>query len=173
MARLTVDTQELNNICKLLKDSIREFYDKDKNLVCRDSQPLRGMERSCAFRIGHYLCKRVESPEFQFYNVDMEYNRNGHDSKRIDDDKNGVQPDLIVHRRGENEHNLLVVEFKYGAGNDISKSDVYKLEGFTEQSGKYKYKLGIWVGLSNDFDSVDFRYFQNGERCHKFLDCAR
>jgi hypothetical protein len=68
-------------------------------------------------RIAIYLEQEMLS-----YDVDCEYNRDGFDVKRLqlascptsadNDEAVTVFPDIIVHRRGNNDHNLLVVEIQ-------------------------------------------------------------
>lgn len=73
-------------------------------------------ERSLTHKLAEYL-----QAEFPDWHVDCEYNRDGHEPKRLDleaedvrsDDEHGttVYPDIIVHKRGTN-NNLLVIEAK-------------------------------------------------------------
>lgn len=128
------------------------------------------MERSCAFRIGHYLCNKLIQDEarkkrFGKYHVDMEYNKKGDQPKIIKDRRR--RPDLIVHRRSVDDDNLLVVEFKHSLKRTTSRykaqifKDKDKLKGFTCESGEYKYKLGVLVEVGAF--KADCTYFCRGE----------
>ncbi|HYH75804.1 MAG TPA: hypothetical protein VD735_07660 [Candidatus Saccharimonadales bacterium] len=68
--------------------------------------------------------------QFVGYDVDCEYNRMGNAQKRLLTLNNQrVYPDIIVHKRGTNEMNLLVIEAKKeGVSNraDILKLHAYK-----------------------------------------------
>ena len=108
---------------KLYKDQIHLInneYDEigDRNYVS---------ERPVVFWFGYYFYKYV-SQLYPYSNMDVEYNRNFGKSKVIADfytdeiqrraksegenpDK-AVIPDLIVHKRGSDDENHLVVEFK-------------------------------------------------------------
>lgn len=87
--------------------------------LARDAQLLEvgAGERSIAGRLLVYL-----SSLFDEYDVDIEYNRHGVDSKMlagftsdpVETDAR-IYPDLIVHRRGTDGSNILVVEIKTDA----------------------------------------------------------
>lgn len=158
----------LNSLLAILRSSVQELYEKDKDLLLKDGTPREGMERSCAFRIGHYLCNnliknKTRKKRFGKYHVDMEYNKKGDQPKIIKDRRRKDRrrrPDLIVHRRSVDDDNLLVVEFKHGLGHDTS-NDKDKLKGFTCESGEYKYKLGVLVEVGAF--KADCTYFCRGE----------
>jgi len=148
---------KLCEIVKILKVSVKELYSKDGKLLILDGKPRNGMEQACAFRIGHYFCNNVKDTEFQSYDIDMEYNKNSHLPKLLIGNEHGKRPDLIVHKRGHNKDNLLIVEFKHG-GNEIDE-DIFKLKRFTSPVDEYKYKLGVLIRLGNTFESVNYQYF--------------
>lgn len=56
-------------------------------------------------------------------------------------------PDLIVHRVGTQDHNLLVVEAKRHTNRDFAK-DIWKLRGMTGQAGRYAYAVGVHLVLN-------------------------
>jgi hypothetical protein len=57
-----------------------------------------------------------------------------------------IYSDLIVHKRGNDSNNLLVVEFKV---NDDKKTDANKLKSLTKYQDKYvgNYQLGIFINI--------------------------
>ena len=89
-------------------------------VVANDSDLLRldVTERALSHQLARYMADRVAAP----LAVDCEYNRHGSDTKRLrlgrreasDHDLQAVIvfPDIIVHQRGTDDHNLLVVEVK-------------------------------------------------------------
>lgn len=88
-----------------------QLYEHDWYLLAHDVG-----ERSITHRLGLYL-----EQLFPEWDVDCEYNRNGHDPKTValpDRSDPEVQrqtstyPDIIVHRRGSNAENLLIIEAK-------------------------------------------------------------
>jgi hypothetical protein len=63
------------------------------------------------------------------YNVDTEYNRNYDSPKQIVQNgrRRNIKPDIIVHHRGSNDFNFLVIEAKKSNNRD-SGSDISKLK---------------------------------------------
>ncbi len=81
--------------------------------------------------------------------VDVEYNRHGTGAKILQlPPKDGsnqliestVRPDVVVHKRGDDEQNILVIELKK-PGRDLSRDRV-KLEAFRKQ---YQYQNAAHV----------------------------
>ena len=81
-------------------------------------------ERCIATRLAMYLREYFDNYN---YAVDVEYNRHGEDKKQLhdlvrkhncsrasDDGGQRVLPDVIVHRRGVDDSNLLIIEMKNG-----------------------------------------------------------
>ena len=107
-------------------------------------------ERSISHRLAVYLAQQVPG-----YDVDCEYNRDGFDVKRLqlaprrvnDNDVEAVTvfPDIIVHRRGTNEHNLLVVEMKKASSTVSPDYDMEKLKAFRHEL-KYLFAVHVTVG---------------------------
>lgn len=96
-------------------------------------------ERSIAHRLAVYL-----EEGFFGYDVDVEYNRHGIEIKKQSGPRR-VFPDIIVHKRGDNDNNILVIELK--TQNRNNKKDLEKLREFTKKNGEYAYKLGVFVRL--------------------------
>lgn len=96
----------------------------------------------------HLICYLKEL--FKPWNVDLEYNRDGFDSKR-DSSDNIVYPDIIIHNRTPDrierfspENNLAVVEVK-GFWNDRDRVlDENKLRDMKETYGyQYAFRLEL------------------------------
>lgn len=106
-------------------------------------------ERSISHRLAVYL-----GEEFPRWDVDCEYNRDGHEPKRLQlnpesvqsDDAQGttVYPDIIVHKRGRPE-NVLAVEIKKSNGGR-GERDCRKL-------GRLRSELGYRFGLFLRFET--------------------
>lgn len=100
-------------------------------------------ERTICARLAVHL-KAV----FQGYDVDVEYNRHGMDPKRVEVDpglgKDLVYPDVIVHRRGTDESNLLVMEVKKSTNREPRGRDRKKLKCCVEQ---FKYEFAVLVDI--------------------------
>ena len=121
-----------------LRLAIKELYKKDFSLIQR-----RCCERSIVFRLGIYL-----NYNFEEYDVDCEYNKNGDCIKSLPSRRYNF-PDIIVHKREEKENNLLIIEVK--TPNDIKidhfENDYKKLRGFTSEV-EYKYTQGAHIFIS-------------------------
>lgn len=83
-------------------------------------------------------------PRFPKHWVSNEFDRRENEIKKLGRSK--IVPDLIVHRRGDQTDNLLVVEVKL-AGNYNFESDVRKLKGMTQANGEYGYAAGLHLVL--------------------------
>ena len=119
-------------------------------------------ERAIVFRFAHYLQNILDQDkQFNGYNLDCEYNRNGIECKALPAFPNGVYPDVILHRRGRNDKNLLVIEFKTYWNRD-QHNDIKKLKGFTDPKGNYKYILGLAVLIERNRENVCITPVSNG-----------
>jgi len=76
-----------------------------------------------------------------------------------------IFPDFILHERGSNSNNILAIEFKNFNNNKIAeiKKDCMKLKAVTNNSGMYKYKLGLFIKFGINRDKVIVRKFINGK----------
>ncbi len=117
-------------------------------------------ERSIVFRFGYYLQKQLEKSEYKNYNVDCEYNRNGENAKTLPSFPKGVYPDLIIHKRGNNKNNLLIVEFKTYWNSD-TQHDIEKINEFINPDGEYKYKYGMSVLIDEDNPVIEVVDYSN------------
>ena len=143
---MRLDTNQVKILEEIISNALHRLYVQDIELVQRG-----GMERSLSFRFGLYFSELIsEYIEFRALDIDLEYNKNGLEPKRTPRRPNGVRPDFILHKRQNNDQNILVIEFK-GWWNDTAREiDQIKLEDFVSQDGEYKYGMGILVELNND-----------------------
>ena len=126
-----VETGPDRGVAEHVRAALSRLLLEDASLLKSDAN-----ERSVSHRLALYL-----EEEFPGWNVDCEYNRDGHEPKRLNlnpkrvqsDDTQGttVYPDLIVHKRGE-PSNLLAIEIKKSNGEskdrDIEKLRALRLE---------------------------------------------
>ena len=150
----------MNELCLLkllLEKSLTLFYANDAILFNKT-----GAERACQGRIMVYMEHLLRhDPVFEtwkYYNLDCEYHWDEYDQKRYSQKNGYMQPDLMLHIRDTNEHNLMVIEFKFGT--DASDTDVEKLVDLTRYDYKFKYKLGCSVVLNRQRPFI--KYFANG-----------
>lgn len=130
-------------------NAIEKLLKKDKYLLRADVN-----ERSITHRLGMYL-----QDEFPDYDVDCEYNRNGIDPKRIgypettetnDSEGRTVFPDIIVHKRGNNDSNYLVVEVKKSNSKVKSEIDREKLWEYKKHNGlNYEFALFLIIEVGD------------------------
>lgn len=170
-------------IIKLLKQSVDLLYTNDSYLIEHFVH-----EQDISHRIAHYfenLLNHYSWYKKSSFNIDVEYNRNFDDSKqvyrnchncdidrcyihqshyKIDNYQSSCKPDIILHERGSNDNNILVVEIKIS--NDESKEDFAKLSAFTCNASVYKYKMGIYINIDNQ---PSYKYFKNGQEVENDL----
>ncbi|MDE6250801.1 MAG: hypothetical protein K2M34_04180 [Alphaproteobacteria bacterium] len=143
----------------LLFESVAKLYANDYYLFT-----VRGMENACVSRIIYYMQDMLYTDqrfaEWRNHNIDFEYNKST-DGLKVGFyyKKKYLKPDLVLHIRGTDKHNLMVVEFKKGCKS--SDSDITKLRDLTHSYQRYKYVLGCAVSLKKQ--KVEYRFVQKGK----------
>ena len=160
---------------ELIKESLIEVYKNDYHLI--RNQPLSSEgkdeyhhvgERSIVFRFAHYLQNNIDKDgTFKEYDLDCEYNRNGARTKQLPSFPNGTYPDVILHKRGRNNGNILIMEFKSYWNRDQGK-DRIKIQQFTSQTGKYKFLYGATVLIGETPEKVIINGFIDGKEEKRF-----
>lgn len=136
------------SIERKISEALDQLVSKDIDILSIDVN-----ERAISHRLAVYL-----ETLFPDWNVDCEYNRNHSDPKMLDIprrkiatddiDARTVFPDIIIHRRN-NDNNLLVIEMKKSTSRESDHYDYTKLEAFKCQLG-YRYAAFIKVGTNNE-----------------------
>lgn len=140
-------------------------------------------ERTIAHKLAEYL-----QQIFPEYHVDCEYNRDVEQHSGLkkvnilkeryeaikDKVVNGLSidvsvfPDIIIHRRGTNKFNLLVIELKKSTNtdNEARDFDIEKLHSFTDQSKRntLKYDFGVFLILETRQNQATQDNFVNLEQ---------
>ncbi|MGD0679986.1 MAG: hypothetical protein ABSC94_31770, partial [Polyangiaceae bacterium] len=130
-----------------LIEAIEALLVADAGLLKRDLN-----ERTLTHRLALYLDPLFKEVEGQSWDVDCEYNRNLYSAKRLqipgrrgpnqtdDEDDKGttVYPDIIVHKRELNSHNLLVIEAKKNTSPADHHFDYAKLAAFRNHPFSYQ-----------------------------------
>lgn len=148
---MRLQTSQIEQLRQLLNLALTRLYEEDNQLIQRG-----GMERSLAFRFALYFSESMKETEPPInLDIDLEYNKNGLAPKRTPRRPNGVVPDFLLHSRGDNEENTLVVEFKGWWNNEARENDIIKLEDFVHQEGEYMYGLGVLIELNKDYFTVE------------------
>lgn len=139
--------------------------------------------------ITHKLATYMDQTFGKTYDVDCEYNRNISDLKKIYMLKNkwdelnnrvmfnedemfseifvekNVFPDIIVHKRGRADGNLLVLEVKKSTSSVSEDYDMEKLKCYTEQGSNLNYKYGVFIRFHTskaEYQFPDIRCFTEG-----------
>lgn len=153
---------EFDQLIKVISASLNQLYSKDHHLIFNNNRHRFGhvSERGIVFRFGIYF-DELTRELYPLLNVDTEYNRNRNDLKRLPNRRNGSYPDLILHKRGSNDYNTIVLEFKPWW--DVNQNeDRDKIECFCDEFGRYKYKYGALILLAKKREDVKIDIFSNG-----------
>lgn len=142
---------------KKVVSALNELLEKDKILL-----KINVEEETISHKLAMYLEK-----EFSGFDVDVEYNRQGKTVDIVkklymagfDADSYGyknVLPDIVIHNRGDNDKNTLVIEVKKSknTGHPFDK-DKEKLKAFVNNiEGGFNYNFGLFLYLftGDDFD---------------------
>lgn len=117
--------------------------------------------------ITHKLAVHLQN-EFRSYDVDCEYNRHLLNSKLyyVEDGVNSGRPDIVIHKRGNDSRNLLVIEVKkQDRLMQIDSNDSKKLSAFTAPSSgdpnDYGYKHGLFIAFDGP-DHINLIWFTGG-----------
>jgi len=139
----------IDEIKLLVTKSVKKLRDENPHLFVVDIN-----ERSIMHKFAEILQKIIGDR----WDVDCEYNRNGHDAKYLDlsvdhirsDDLTSctVYPDIIIHKR-DTSNNLLVIELKKSTNKQPRSKDYRKLSAYRSQLG-YEYAVFIQFEMSSD-----------------------
>jgi hypothetical protein len=142
----------MEELKKRVSICMSNLFEQDFHLIREDLH-----ERTISSTLAYYL-KHV----FPSYNVDCEYNGNIDNQYRrkavnmylqgrqikFDENVHSVYPDIIIHKRGRNDKNRLLIEIKKST-NRYSNFDKEKLVFFThpERNTEYLYDYGCFVKI--------------------------
>lgn len=125
-------------------EALQQLFSNDAFLLETDVA-----ERTIAARLMCYLM-----PHFPEHNVDVEYNRHGLDIKRVDlpeqyrrgrEGFDGrIYPDIIVHRRGNDLENLLVIQIKKSTNRQPRGYGRAVIEALMQD---FQYRRGLLIDL--------------------------
>ena len=135
------------------------FYSNDAYLIDKNVH-----ERALTFRLGMYL-----QILFSSWDVDCEYNKNIETFRtnkllHIRCEQNGecrtcadirsctVFPDIIIHKRGTSE-NQLVIEAKCNANKTQKNNDLEKLQAYLDEPTLH-YKYGLFIDFKESVDET-------------------
>jgi hypothetical protein len=160
---IAVEELPVDEILRRFDLAVAQFFRDDQYLLLHDVS-----ERAITHKLGEYL-----QPLFARWNVDCEYNRNMHDPKRVHlpDPKDqeaeryvSIYPDIVVHERGSNARNILIVEAKKARDGrwDGEERDRTKLVAYARELG---YTVGVFIIFPTEGDCnapCKRSYYHNG-----------
>lgn len=121
-----------------ITQALSELYARESDLIA-----IHAEEEAISAQLICYL-----KPYFTSWKVDVEYNRDGKDTKK-NSTEGRIFPDIIIHHRTPNreekyspEHNLVVIEVKGHWNSEDRKSDEEKLKDMKKRYG-YQYLFRI------------------------------
>jgi len=118
----------------LIEKALKELIRRDIGLIRRKVK-----EECINHRLACYL-ERFLSEYGGEYSVDLEYDKNYNDPKKIGNDENknikAIRPDIIIHERETNDNNLIAFEIKK---NYTDKHDLKKIKELFRNPYNYKY----------------------------------
>lgn len=144
LSQIKAELPSIERLKSEVSEAVRRLLEKDSLLIEKQLH-----EMTLSFRLGFYLAEVFE-PEFD---VDCEYNRELDNPKRRDNlmDSNSHRPDVIVHKRGDNSSNLIVIEIK----KTFNRKDALDEKKHIEEwmAAERFYRLGVrvafeWQGTS-------------------------
>ena len=158
-------TMTISSVEELIHDAIGLLFTEDADLSIDTN------ERSITHRLAVHLERRLRELGIEA-SVDCEYNRNGTYPKKLvtlvgrlakgvhaedlvkDTRARTVFPDIVVHRRGADGPNLLVIELKReGASAEERERDRHKLRAYIEELG-YQHAYLVLLG-KNDMKAIE------------------
>lgn len=140
---------------ELVYESLQELYANDRELITR-----KVYETATAHRLGVYMEQFWLSNGYDKRHVDIEYDKNMGNGKRLVPGEGGKRPDIIIHRRQSNDQNTLIVEMKKKKLSPI-RDDENKLKGATDPRHGFHFQLGLYLGLRDD--RYQCRWYVGGE----------
>jgi len=155
---------------RIVKSSLMKLRNLDKKLL-----EIKVNERTITHKLAEYL-----QQNFLEYNVDCEYNRYRDYAKRIrtqhdrsreinnlsntelakliweNKEADTIYPDIIIHNRGTQEGNILVIEVKKSSNLNTAESDKEKIEELMRRPYNYKFGLFLRIDLNGENDIFDW-----------------
>lgn len=157
------------NIDKFLtyiNDALDELYINDQYLIKNETH-----EMSIVSKFTTYLTIVLLNNNFNNgdYNIDNEYDKDRlsesglkeiiYNNKIIN-----IRPDLIIHTRGNNDNNLVAIEFKKESNknNKAKWFDNEKLKILTDNNYRYKYQYGFYIEFTIKRENVIVKIYKDG-----------
>lgn len=164
---------DYNELREKVLSCINLLFERDSYLLINNLN-----EKTIAHRLAVYL-----ENDFKGFDIDCEYNGyvTAHNNRKyikilkekaielgISKDNNNnnrdivtrkIFPDIIVHKRGDNFNNLLIIEIKKSTSNEPYEWDFEKLKRYTsnEYQNDLEYQFGAFIELLIDSEKPMFK----------------
>ncbi len=143
---------DVETVRGFIVQAISRFITSDKILLDLPNTPSNIDSKLHEVCISHKLAIHLENilrEQFlipEGVAIDIEYNRHGGDVKS-DSARNNIRPDILIHSRGNDDQNLLVIELKkdtnLGIRNSHLNDDITRIKEMCKQNGDYRYLFGF------------------------------
>lgn len=123
-------------------------------------------ELALVHRFGTYIEQHLQPILCDYgLSIDLDYDRHGRAAKylscsSVSDDERRIRPDLILHRRGDDDANLLVLEWKKDAGPAVLARLEYRIASLLREP--YSYRLGAIINSSKEH--LSWRTYESGQK---------
>lgn len=129
------------------------LYEKDAALLVSNVG-----ERCIVFKFAKYFEQILTKRGYlsNGLSLDVEYNHHLNETKTMRQRPKGSAPDLIIHQRGNDGRNILVLEAKKASA---SKSKIQKDEGkIKDYRREYGYAFGVMLIFGKNRNSTNFKF---------------
>lgn len=144
--------KEYRNLCGLTKSDIKDILVRAVKELFEHQPDINDFTSETGqteWNLAHHLANEI-STFLPDYSCDLDVTKRNYDNRR---------PDIVFHRRGTNECNLLVVELKrYGSVTGIDQDIRKVMEDWFR--GSLRYEFGAIINLKGISDS-EIMVFQN------------
>ena len=141
----------MDHVCDKINKALITLYKRDSYLLKNDAH-----EVTISHKLACYL-----QDMFEEFDVDIEFNKNLKDSKRVDNEIR--RPDIIVHKRGTNDSNFIAIEIKK-CSNANKNFDIEKIGSIMNELN-YQYGFYIEFNVGEEITEENFvksiKYFVN------------
>ena len=153
------------------KKQIKNILEQTKILFLENDYHLLSVEAN-ERSLTHKFAEHLQAVIGCSWNVDCEYNRYGSEIKVIGGIKEiigdktttddirakTIYPDIIVHKRGADGQNLLVIEAKKNADDECRIKDMKKLQKIQT---KYNYCFAVFVDFKIGTNKIEVVFLDN------------
>lgn len=137
---------EMEKLKNIIKEAVEKLKESHSFILDRNNDVAE-------LAVSTKLASIIEPYFINNYDVDAEWNRmrdkhGGYVPKRLQvPNDNLVQPDIIIHKRGSNDANLLVIEIKMTWKSQRKDFDFQKIEAYITE---LDYKNGLYLELGEN-----------------------